>query len=165
MNREAKSILRLVRPVLGDDLDRVGRSYGRVEPYGGDQAGTVLHLAAAMAGPGSDGGAITGRGLLREIESRPGRRVTAWLARADDAADRPVGLVSLVAAGPAGAVRHSIGWLLVDPGHRRRGVGTALVHVALTEAGRDGATEVWVETHAAWPAATAFWQRLGFMPP
>lgn len=163
MDHEAKSILRLVRPVRGDDLCHVGRSYGRVERYGGDQAGAVLSLAAAMAGP--DAGAVTGRGLLREIESRPGRRVTAWLARADGADDRPVGLVSLVAAGPAGAVRHSIGWLLVDPGHRRRGVGTALVHVALAEAGRTSATEVWVETHAAWPAATAFWHRLGFMPP
>lgn len=162
MNPLPKSVLRLVRQVRDDDLRRVHRSCGAIERCGGCHAGAVLDLAAATRGPG--GGPIAGRGLLDEIVSRPGRLVTAWLARADMVSNRAIGLVTLVAAGPAGAERHSIGWLLVEPGHRRQGVGTDLVRAALAEAARAGATDVWVETHAAWPAAAAFWQRLGFMP-
>lgn len=162
MHQPPKSILQLVRPVVSEGLGRMDRSCGRIEPFGNEERGAVLDLAAAMEGIGPSQGALSGRGLLDELASRPGRRVTAWLARPDGAADRAIGLVSLVAAGPAAGVRHSIGWLLVEPGHRRRGVGTALVHRALAEAGRWGATEVWVETHTAWPTATAFWKHLGF---
>jgi len=165
MSGTPQRILRLVRPVAWADLCRENRSCGRIEPFHVDHAGAVLQLAAALVGPDGGPGPRPGRGLLDGLTSRPGREVTAWLAWDGEGAGRPIGLVALIAAGPAGRVRHSIGWLLVDPDHRRRGVGAALVQAAIDEAARVHATEVWVETHAAWPAATAFWQRLGFTPP
>ena len=70
--------------------------------------------------------------------------------------------MTLVEAGREGSRRWSIGWLLVVPEARRRGVGRLLVATAVEAAAADGAREVWAETDTRWPAATAFWHRLGF---
>jgi len=105
-------------------------------------------------------------GLLAELISRPGRTVHAWLAwpagYREAAADCPLGLVALVAAGPAALPRCSIAWLLVDPAARRRGVAKALVSAAVAQAALLGATQVFAETHAEWTVAAAFWQAVGF---
>jgi GNAT superfamily N-acetyltransferase len=92
--------------------------------------------------------------------------VHAWLAWEVAAGrdDVPRGFVTLVAAGGPAGLRHAIGWLVVDPAARRRGIGRALVAVAVGEARRQGAAAVWVETAAAWPEAAAFWRELGFEP-
>lgn len=97
----------------------------------------------------------TFRGVL---EGRPGRDVLAWIACDESLpGDRGVrGFLALVVAPP----RHSIGWLLVHPVARRRGVGTALVDRAVAEAALLGAREVHVETHTGWAAAVAFWNRM-----
>jgi GNAT superfamily N-acetyltransferase len=86
--------------------------------------------------------------------------VRAWLG-AVDAVDPPVGLVTLVVAGPPPG-RCSIGWLLVHPSARRRGVAAALVHDALDAAQRLGHDQVCVETLGAWAGAVAFWRAMGF---
>ena len=158
-------IVRLVRPLRLEDFSGLHRFCGRIEPVTGGAAQAIAALAASQGPLTAGGHAFSGPGLLDELTSRPGRRVSAWLAWHDAEPTRPpspLGLVALVAAGHGERVRHSIAWLLVDPRDRRRGVGTALVNVALDAAARAGGTEVWVETHAGWPAATAFWQQLGF---
>jgi len=114
-------------------------------------------------------------GVLAELAGRPGRAVQAWLAWpldermppavATPAAGlpprHPLGLVTLVVV-PAVPPRASIGWLLVDPAFRRRGVAQALVTAALAAAHAAGAERVTAETLPTWPAAAAFWRAAGF---
>jgi GNAT superfamily N-acetyltransferase len=107
-----------------------------------------LAAAAAVGWPRRAGPSAAG--WAREFESRPGRAVRAWL--------------TLVAAAGQAGERHAIGWLVVDPAARRRGIGRALAAAALDAARRQGAAEVWVETAATWPEAAAFWRGLGFEP-
>lgn len=102
-----------------------------------------------------------------EIVSRPGRQVLAWMAFVTGQGGRqqPAGLVTLVIAESRNGKRSSggddrrfsIGLLLVDPQHRRSGIGTMLASQAVAEAGRQGARQVEVETLADWSAAE-FWQ-------
>ncbi len=99
-------------------------------------------------------------GLATEVTSRPGREVWAWIAREHAEESRPVGFVALVRAGCLAVPRWSIGWLVVDPAARRRGVGTALVATAVRFAGARGASVVHAETLEKWPAAAAFWEFL-----
>lgn len=125
--------------------------------------------AATMAGAGRPGAGPEprGRGLVAELASRPGREVEAWLAitqAVPTAGDRVVGLISLVAARSATGIRHSIGWLLVHPAARRRGVARALVARACRRAAELGAEMVWVECRSDWADAMAFWRAVGFGP-
>ena len=103
-------------------------------------------------------GKLTAAGLLGECTSRPGRNVSAWLARADTI--DPAGLVTLTVVTVGVKRRFSIGWLLVAPAARRRGVATELVRHVLVQAQAAGASEVHVETLESWTDADAFWQNL-----
>jgi len=127
----------------------------------------VVAIAAALAAPAA-GPEPRVAGLLAELEGRPDRTITAWLASQHPAehgvATGPAtGLVTLVEARGRGGTRWSIGWLLVRPEARRQGIGRSLVGAAVHHARAAGATEIWTETSAAWPAA-AFWRALGFEP-
>lgn len=103
------------------------------------------------------------RGLVAELTSRPGRTVEAWLALDILAAiPEPRGIVVLVRGSGGAALRHSISWLLVHPAARRRGVGRWLAAKACRRACTLGATEVFIECHAAWHHAIAFWRSVGF---
>lgn len=97
-------------------------------------------------------------GLLGECSPRPGRDVLVSLARIDGV--QPAGMVTLTVAGSGESRRFSIGWLVVSPVARRRGVATALVHHALTQARHAGAAVVHVETRESWADAEAFWRSL-----
>ena len=104
-------------------------------------------------------------GLLTELTSRPDRQVEAWLAvvpTAEDARVRPVGLISLVQCRSVTGIRHSIGWVLVHPAARRRGVARALVTQACSRAVELAADSVWVECRSDWADAMAFWRAVGF---
>lgn len=141
------------------------RSYG----LEGDP-GLVEQLASAVAGDvgrlaggGASGPTPRATGLLAELESRSGRRVQAWLALdTSPPSAQPLGLVTLVTAGPANAFRHSIAWLVVAPKARRRGIGRRLVEAACQRAWHESAPQIWVECHTEWHAAIAFWRAIGF---
>lgn len=144
-----------------------GRDAGSVRPY--EPAADDVHVANLAALPAdSPPPIVRATGLLGELRSRPGREVSAWLAWQPTSApdcERVVGLVTLVAAcGRAGDRRWSVGWLVVRPEVRRRGVGRHLVAVALDAAATAGAAVVWAETDTAWPGSLAFWRAVGFEP-
>jgi len=104
-------------------------------------------------------------GLLAEITSRPDRQVEAWLAvvpAAEGACGRLAGLISLVGCRSATGIRHSIGWVLVHPDARRRGVARGLVAQACSRAVDLAADSVWVECRSDWAEAMAFWRAVGF---
>jgi GNAT superfamily N-acetyltransferase len=120
--------------------------------------GDLTAIASARAWqPGASEMALRPEGLAAEVTSRPGREVWAWIARERARESRPVGFVALVRAGTLAVPRWSIGWLVVDPAARRRGIGTALVATAVRFAGARGARVVHAETLDRWPAAVAFW--------
>lgn len=124
-------------------------------------------LPEARAGTAPSGPLPRGRGLLAELTSRAGREVEAWLGMIpapDAAGERVAGLISLVSARSATGVRHSIGWLLVHPEARGRGVGRTLVAHACHHAAHLAAEKVWVECRSDWTAALAFWHAVGFEP-
>jgi GNAT superfamily N-acetyltransferase len=125
---------------------------------------TQLATATAAEGPPASPAAT---GLLAELASRPNRQVEAWLAVSAAADQRPLGLVSLVTSrgSDRATARYSLGWLLVHPEFRRRGVGRQLVAHACRRAWMLGAGEVWVETRADWTATMGFWAALGFARP
>jgi GNAT superfamily N-acetyltransferase len=85
-----------------------------------------------------------------------------WLAVADGAPDMPVGAVTLaVREGKARSVA-VVHWLLVDRAWRRRGIGRLLTSQLEQAAWDAGWREVQLETHAAWSAAVAFYDALGY---
>lgn len=106
-----------------------------------------------------------GLGILAELASRPARQVEGWLAvipSPDATGETVAGLVSLVASRSATGIRHSIGWLLVHPAARRRGVGRSLVAHACRRAAELAADTVWAECRTDWAEAMAFWRGVGF---
>lgn len=107
-------------------------------------------LALATAGP-----AVRPDGLLGELASRPGRAVETWVATAE-AGGGCVGLVTLVTTEAA----VSVGWLLVSPAWRRRGIGRALVATAANAAATRGHGPLTADTRVDWHEATAFWQAM-----
>ena len=106
-------------------------------------------------------------GLVGELASRPGREITAWLARegppadGDAATDAPARAVGLVALSRTRG-GWSIPWLLVHPDVRRHGVGRLLVAHAIEHARSRGAAGITADSLSSWPAAVAFWQAVGF---
>jgi len=138
-----------------------------VRPFSAADSNRVADLVASTAAASGAGGpAPRPSGLLAELQSRPGRGVSCWLAWRDSAdangAAAPCGLVTLVhALDRTGRPRWSIGWLIVHPTVRRQGLGRGLVAFAVRQARVAGAEAVRAETSASWPAA-AFWQAVGF---
>lgn len=138
---------------------------------GPDEVGAVRALAefcrVADAGVGP---AVRPEGLLGELRSRPGRRVDAWLAvKAGSFRSRDAGPeVPEVAAAALGLVTlvensrgFSVGWLVVHPAWRRRGLARALVATAAAAAESRGALTLAADTLSGWRAASAFWSALG----
>lgn len=136
-----------------------------VRPAQGAAASDVAAVRAiadaCRLADGSGGKRFAAAGIVAELGSRPGRQVHAWLATSP-AVGPPVGLVTLVEAGPPPG-RCSIGWLLVHPSARRMGVATALVCRALDRARALGHERVCAETLSSWTDAVAFWHAMGFV--
>lgn len=101
---------------------------------------------------------LSAKGLAADVRGRSGRVVRAWAAVRTDGTFQ--GVISLAVSTLGRHQRFSLPWLVVDPRDRRRGVGEALVRVALAAADEAGATDVGVETLASWRPARAFWARI-----
>jgi len=162
------AVLHLVQPLSGVFSSSLPPTGLRLRAVCSDRDGHAVHdlAVAALAVPAADAGPQPrAAGLVAELASRTGRRVEAWLAVCDsDGDDRTLGLVTLVES-QACAARHSLGWLLVHPGARRRGVGRLLVTEACQRVRQLGGDRVWVEVRREWSGAVAFWRAMGFAEP
>ncbi|MGW4643055.1 ribosomal protein S18-alanine N-acetyltransferase [Sphaerisporangium sp. NPDC004334] len=69
-----------------------------------------------------------------------------------------VGYAGLAAAGDQADVQT----IAVNAGHQRAGIGSAMLRALLEEAGRRGATAVFLEVRADNPPAQAMYERFGF---
>ena len=73
-----------------------------------------------------------------------------------------VGFLALSFVPTLSGLRALIGDMAVDPAHRRRGIGMALLEAAIQRASRRGATYLLVDTSRADEAAREFYQACGF---
>ncbi len=159
------SVEHLVWRFAGEIGGRMPPAGVELRPASAADVAALEYLAAAVASSWPGPRRPSSVGWTSELRSRPGRAVQAWLAWETVVAGKPAvprGFVTLVATPAAAGTRHAIGWLVVDPAARRRGVARALVAAALGAARRHGAEAVWVETAPAWPEAAAFWRAVGF---
>lgn len=88
-----------------------------------------------------------------------------WLAVADEVREpRLVGSVTLAARETSTETIPVVHWLLVDPVHRRRGIGRLLISHLEQAVWQAGWQEVQLETHVRWAAAAAFYHSIGYEP-
>lgn len=120
----------------------------------------ALVTRCRMAAAAGVGPVPRAEGLAAEWGSRPGREVVVWVAVPADDPATCLGLATLVIT----VGGFSVGWLLVDPVARRRGVGRALVAAAAGEVSRRGGTAFAAHTSTAWPAAAGFWRSVAALP-
>ena len=101
----------------------------------------------------------------QEFSSKPWWRPDRmWLAEATGIAGQPqlVGSVTLAKRISDRETKAVVHWLSVLPSWRRKGIATMLMSALESAAVEDGYSEVWLETHAAWTAAAAFYEKLGY---
>lgn len=158
-------------PPRPSGLGRVAATALRADVDRPDDREAITELARAAARQPAV--SFSPAGLVGELASRPGREITAWLARegppadgsavadAPARADTPARAVGLVALSRTRG-GWSIPWLLVHPDVRRHGVGRLLVAHAIEHARSRGAAGITAESLSSWPAAVAFWQAVGF---
>ncbi|MFQ5927183.1 MAG: GNAT family N-acetyltransferase [Terriglobia bacterium] len=77
-------------------------------------------------------------------------------------AEQEAGVIGFVLVAREGRVRGHIITLDVATGHRRRGVGRALLERAEQWLAAQGIAQVWLETAVDNEAAVAFWQKSGY---
>lgn len=84
-----------------------------------------------------------------------------WLA---EAGRELIGAVALADRRSGEHIVPAVHWLLVDPRQRRRGVGRLLLSSLEAACWAAGHRKIWLETHAGWASALAFYQALGYRP-
>ena len=132
----------VVREFVASDYDAIARIGQRISPDLANSAEEIRHFWEAFAAPHLD--------HLRLVAETPGERtVVAW----GSLEQRPL--------------NHVPGkyWVevVVDPEHRRQGLGQRLYDQLETEAARRGARGLWATARAEDPASLAFFQRQGFL--
>lgn len=150
---------------MGDPLSRAAAPSGSGAPGGGDAVAlrtmvpddldSVLVVERA-AFPWT---AWSRESFVGELAGVP---ATRWYAVAAVAGgERVVGHVGLLAP-ESDADSADVTTLAVDPAWRRRGIGSALLHGALTEAARRGAARVLLEVAVTNGAALTLYAAAGF---
>jgi GNAT superfamily N-acetyltransferase len=107
------------------------------------------------------------REFLDQSWWRPDRMWLAHEVRDNEVRDNGqpcVGSVTLALRKRPAGLRPAIHWLMVDPAHRRCGIGRLLVAAAESAAWHDGFRDVHLETHAGWTAALALYRAMGYLP-
>jgi ribosomal protein S18 acetylase RimI-like enzyme len=96
------------------------------------------------------------------------RDTPLWWVYADqgDGADAPVGCIWLGQATDQrqGVVHPYVLLLYVDPGHRRRGIATALLNTAHSWARAEGDGQISLQVFSDNIAAQALYEKLGYQP-
>jgi GNAT superfamily N-acetyltransferase len=77
---------------------------------------------------------------------------------------RLAGSVALAMRGPPQNAKPVVHWLMVAPEARRQGLGSLLLSHLELAAWNAGYREIWLETHAAWRAATKLYEKFGYIP-
>ena len=142
-------------------LGQVGRhSVGdgdRVAVQGQRRGATTNSLQIGVVEESTiSGGRTTSAEFLQAAWWNPQRM---WLAERED---RLVGSATLALRGSADRSKAVIHWMMVHPEWRRQGVGRLLATRLEAAAWDLGHREIFLETHASWQAAVAFYQRLGY---
>lgn len=89
-----------------------------------------------------------------------------WLAESgpeNSPQKQVVGAVMLAMRGEGEQARPVVHWLMVHPGWRRRGIARALTTQLEARAWDLGFRQVWLETHAQWAEAAAFYESLCYV--
>lgn len=99
----------------------------------------------------------------REMLEKPWfHRDSSWVAHAPGASEEFWGSITLALREGVESTVPVVHWLLVDPSHRRRGIGRLLLaHLELAVWNR-GIREIALETHGAWRSAVAFYRANGY---
>jgi GNAT superfamily N-acetyltransferase len=93
------------------------------------------------------------------------RPESMWLAEANTPSGAQlVGSIVMAMRGGPDNARPAVHWLIVRPAWRRRGIGRLLMAHLEVAAWDDGHREIYLETHASWKAAAAFYETLGYLP-
>ncbi len=87
-----------------------------------------------------------------------------WFAQSRGANGQMLGTVTLGERGVPERSQPSIHWLLVDPDHRRRGIGRLLVSAVEETCWQAGRPTLTLETLKSWTEAMAFYEALGYEP-
>jgi len=74
----------------------------------------------------------------------------------------PIGSVTCALRGSGADAKPVVHWLAVHPGWRRRGVARLLMSALEAHCWANGHRTVYLETHADWTAAVAFYETLGY---
>ena len=105
----------------------------------------------------------TEQDFAREFLRQPWWNATRmWFAQSRGANGRTLGTVTLGERGVPERSQPSIHWLLVDPDHRRRGIGRLLVSAVEETCWQAGQTTLTLETLTSWTDAVAFYEALGY---
>jgi GNAT superfamily N-acetyltransferase len=117
--------------------------------------------AVAFAGLTASGRAWTAEDFQREFVVKPWwSPQRMWLATDDGGAI--VGSVTLGRSGRPPDDLPCVMWLMVDPQHRRRGVGRALLTTLERAVWEAGELRVTLETHSSWTDAARLYEQTGY---
>jgi mycothiol synthase len=155
--------MRMIRPLT--NLPPLTTSPGyRLRPYRpGDEEPWVQLINAAFATEKRTFDPLTSGSFEKEFPIASGERYD-WILFAERESDGALaGTTAAWEAEREGRRWGLIHWVAVDPAHRGRGLGEALILAALHAMRARGHTEVYLNTDPALAAAVRVYERLGFV--
>lgn len=126
-----------------------------------DVAAWLALRTAAFADLTAGGRHWTASDFHREFVGKPWwSPERMWLAR--DPLGAIVGSVTLGRSGRPPHDEACVMWLMVDPAHRRHGIGSLLLATLERAAWDAGERRLTLETHSSWTDAVRLYERFGF---